>query len=82
MADHTIDTSIIVDLQGATANDQDVLDTIHDEIVSSYNGSMHASTGHTHGGGTGDGGPISSGVAGLSQQDMAFARLLGITIWG
>lgn len=81
MADHSIDTGIIVDLQGATANDQDVLDAIHSEIVTKYNGALHATTGHNHDGTTGNGPSLSSGVSGLSISELTVSRMLGVTMY-
>lgn len=81
MTDFTIDSTQITDLEGATANDPDVLDLMFGEIVSQHDAAFHASTGHTHSGSTGDGPPISSGVGTLTVTELGrlFFAYGGIT---
>ncbi len=81
MADHSIDTGEITDLEGKTVNDQDVIDAMITEIVTQYNASLHATTGHTHDGTTGNGPSITSGVGSLTVAELGrlFFAMGGIT---
>lgn len=81
MAESTlaIDTDLIIDLTGATANDQDILDGIHDEIVTKFNEALETTTGHSHDGA--DSRSVGAGVSGLSVTELSVARLLGVTIY-
>ena len=81
MADHSIDTGEITDLEGNTINDPDVLDAMFTDIVTQYNGSLHATTGHSHAGTTGNGPSISSGVGSLTVTELGrlFFSYGGIT---
>ena len=77
MADHTIDTDNITTFADDTQNAVADLNTTITEIVDTYNGAMHATTGHSHSGATGDGPSLSSGIGTLSIEDYAHALILG-----
>ncbi len=77
MADHSVDTSLITDLQGATANDQDVVDTMIGEIVTKHNSALHATTGHNHDGTTGNGPAFSSSVGAMTYAELSRVMLAG-----
>jgi len=81
MANHSIDSSKITDMTGATANDQDVIDTMVAELVTKHDASLHATTGHAHDATTGNGPSLSSGVGSLTIAELGklFFAYGGIT---
>ena len=70
MSDHRIDTDDITTFTNDTANAAAALNTTLDAIVVAYNAAMHATTGHSHGGGTGDAPSITSGVGSLTVTEL------------
>ena len=70
MSDHRIDTDDITTFTNDTANAAAALNTTLDAIVVAYNAAMHATTGHSHGGATGDAPSISSGVGSLTVAEL------------
>ncbi len=77
MADHSIDSTKIVDMTGATANDQDVVDTMIGELVTKHDSSLHATTGHSHDGTTGNGPAFSSGIGSLTYAELGRLMING-----
>jgi len=77
MTDFSIDSTQITDLQGATVNDQDVVDTMITEIVAQHDAAFHKTTGHSHDGTTGNAPSLSSGVGSLTIAELGRLMLMG-----
>lgn len=79
MADFLIDAGSITTFADTQKGVSELNSTIS-KIVDKYNAAFNVTTGHSHD--DVDSRSISSGASGLTQIELAIARMMGISLWG